>query len=217
MIKFTHFFFIRKAFFFVYILSRCNEINSTTLVCRFQTYLLKLHIRKKINRFFTWLRRPWFRYPIKRNKYLGGNNMVFNNFKEFVTFVLTGTEYEHSWRTLYLICARRAHLIYEGKWGEGEDELVILTSTRLLAPLYEMFSRIELVGVYSNEQIGHLENEMVRIIEEAVARGLLNGSCVPEEEVRKYIDISPEMARLLWPKKTRELMDIRDALASLVP
>ena len=59
-------FFIRKIKIYDYILSRCNQINDTKLALRFQTHLLKLQAGN-ITRFFTWLRRPWFRYPIKRN------------------------------------------------------------------------------------------------------------------------------------------------------
>lgn len=138
--------------------------------------------------------------------------VVFNNFKEFITFVITGMDYEESWVFLLDLCKDRAM-----KLGtDTDDALINLTSARLLAPVYEMYYLKEVVGVYSNDQVAHLENEMCRIVEEAVSRGLLNEACVPEEEVRKFINISPEMGRLLWPKRTRELMDIRDALSILV-
>ena len=137
----------------------------------------------------------------------------FNNFKEFITFVITGMDYNESWRFLFDLCKDRTMKL---GGGNGNDELLNLTSARLLAPMYEMYYLKDVVGVYSNDQVAHLENEMCHIVEEAVSRGLLNEFCVPEEEVRKFINISPEMGRLLWPKRTRELMDIRDALETLV-
>lgn len=141
----------------------------------------------------------------------------FNNFKKFITFIITGMEYDESWRFLFGLCKDRAmKLKLGGNAGEGKDELLELTSARLMAPVYEMYHLVDVVGVNSNDQVSHLENEMCRIVEEAVSRGLLNEACVPEEELRKFINISPEMGRLLWPKRTRELMDIRDALSSLV-
>ena len=136
--------------------------------------------------------------------------------KEFVMFTVYGVaDSKISWKSLYKFCASCAQDLESS--DVEEDPLVRLTAARLLAAVYEVYHLVEEVGVYSNDKMACLENEMARIIEEAVGRGLLNGACVPEEEVRKYIDISPEMARLLWPKKTRELMDIKDRLASLVP
>ena len=142
--------------------------------------------------------------------------LKFNNIKEFVMFSLFRVvDSSISWKTMYKKCRTCAQNLENDE--AKEDPLVRLTAARLLAAVYEVYHLVAEVGVYSNDRMACLENEMARIIEEAVGRGLLNDACVPEEEVRKYIDISPGMARLLWPKETRELMDIRDALLLLVP
>lgn len=140
----------------------------------------------------------------------------FKNFQQFMSFIIMGDCYEtHTWRNLYYACGILAPEL-DGRVRDEPLTLEKMTRVRLLAPVYEMYYLVEVVGVYSNDQIARLENEMTRIVEEAVSRGLLNEACVPEEEIRKFIDISPEMGRLLWPKHTRDLMDLRDALEALV-
>ena len=62
-----------------------------------------------------------------------------------------------------------------------------------------------------------LKNKVSITLDEDVIRQIRRLAKADDHNFSQYINISPEMARLLWPRETRELMDIRDALLLLVP
>lgn len=146
------------------------------------------------------------------------NNMsnIPNTFKDFVWMTL-GHPYEPTitWRTVAQFCSKCAAGLFDSDLVEGIDGLTVVYAARMAGAAYELYHYKEDVGIYSNSDIFNLEFEIKNILEEGAKRGLLNGICLPAEIVRRYIDISENMARLLWPKKTQELMDIKEALERL--
>ena len=121
-----------------------------------------------------------------------------------------------TWRTVAQFCSKCATGLFDGDLVEGIDGLTVIYAARMCGAAYEMYHYKEDVGVYSNSDVFNLEFEIKNIIEEGAKRGLLNDICLPKEVVLRYINISEITARLLWPKETQELMDIKEALERLV-
>lgn len=65
----------------------------------------------------------------------------------------------------------------------ANDEISMsLTSMRLMAPLYELASMIELDGTYRNSDKTRMECEIRNIIGDAISRGFFDGKKVTEKE-----------------------------------
>jgi len=137
-----------------------------------------------------------------------------SNFRQFVAMVI-GLPYDPnmSWETIARYTCRCAARLFDE--NTDLDKLQEITAARMSGAAYELYMKVEKIGVCSNSKRDMLEYELKTIIEDASKRGLLNEICLPKEIVEKFIDISPETARMLWPKKTRELMDLYVAMNTL--
>lgn len=134
------------------------------------------------------------------------------NFKQFVAMTI-GFPFipDMSWEVIARECSKRAAQLFNVD-DTATDLLQTITAARMSGATYELYMKIEKIGVYSNSEKDKLEYELKHIIEDATSRGLLNEICLPKETVERFIDISPEVARMLWPKKTRDLMDLCETL-----
>ena len=191
-------------------------------------HLVILFYSKTVNRFFLFIYhlrnkgKKFFLCQVDKDvKTQKGNSMnnisnLPQSFKEFVWMTL-GYAYDPSvsWKRIAQTCSKCAAGLFDSELIRNIDGLTVIYAARMSGAAYELYHFKEDVGVYSNSEIDKLEHEIKSIIEEGAKRGLLNEICLPEEVVRRYIDISEITARLLWPKKTRELMDIKEALERL--
>lgn len=137
------------------------------------------------------------------------------NFKQFVAMTI-GFPFipDMSWEVIARECSKRAAQLFNVD-DTATDLLQTITAARMSGAAYELYMKIEKIGVYSNAEKDKLEYELKSIIEDASKRGFLNEICLPKETVERFIDISPEVAKMLWPKETRELMELCETLISL--
>jgi hypothetical protein len=138
-----------------------------------------------------------------------------DTFKQFVAMTI-GFPFipDMSWEVIARKCSKCAAQLFNVD-DNTADLLQVVTAARMSGAAYELYRRIEKSGVYSNAEKDKLEYEIKSIIEDASKRGFLNEICLPKETVEKFIDISPEVAKMLWPKETRELMELREILGTL--